>query len=53
LQKAIDEQQKKIQSAKGTTPDADAAADAQDYQLQRADDVIRGIARYTTDIKQQ
>jgi carboxyl-terminal processing protease len=53
LQKAIDEQQKTIEKAKGGKPEAEAAADAADYQLQRANDLIRGIARYTTDVKQQ
>ncbi|MDB5477838.1 MAG: peptidase [Alphaproteobacteria bacterium] len=47
LQKAIDEQQKKLDKDKGT-PGAEEEADAADYQLQRANDLIRGIARYVS-----
>ena len=52
LKKAIEEQQIKQDKAKGTSS-ADAEADAKDFQLQRAVDLIRGIARYTTKVKQQ
>lgn len=47
LQKAIEEQQKTIEKAKGK-PAKEAEADAADYQLQRANDLVRGIARYTS-----
>jgi len=53
LKKAIEEQQAKLDKAKGNTPNAEAEADAKDFQLQRANDLIRGIARYTTKVKQQ
>ena len=49
LQKAIDEQQKSIEKAKGR-PEIEAEADAADYQLQRANDLVRGISRYTSDV---
>lgn len=50
IQKAIDEQQKKIEKDK-STPGAEAEADAADYQLQRANDLIRGIARFASQSK--
>lgn len=54
LKKAIEEQQDKLDKDKQKgKPGAEAAADAQDYQLQRANDLIRGIARYTTKVTQK
>lgn len=47
LQKVIEEQKKAIEKAKGR-PEMEAEADAADYQLQRANDLVRGIARYTS-----
>ena len=46
LQRALEEQEKSIQKAKGRS-EIEAEADAADYQLQRANDLVRGIARYT------
>jgi carboxyl-terminal processing protease len=49
LEKAIEEQKAKVEKAKDKgVPEAEAEADAADYQLQRANDLVRGIARYTS-----
>lgn len=47
LKKAIEEQQERLNKGKGTKA-IEAEADAKDYQLQRAADLIRGISRYTS-----
>lgn len=50
LKKAIEEQQDRLEKNKGKNKSAaaDAEADAQDYQLQRAADLVRGISRYSS-----
>lgn len=47
LKKAVEEQQQKLENDKGKgKPAAEAEADSADYQLQRANDLIRGISLY-------